>query len=72
MLFFPKVLWMACGVTGDHGHVVSPVVEGQKAGLNCVTILLQPMEAWIVWVIPTVITLRMKLVLFVTLLDVGK
>ena len=64
---------MGCGVHGEHGvPVVSPVVEGHELGLNCVTVLLLLMEAWIVWVIPTVITLRMKLILLATVLHVGK
>ena len=64
---------MGCGVHGEHGvPAVSPVEEEYELGLNCVTVLLQLMEAWIVWVIPTVITLRMKLVLVVTLLHVRK
>ena len=54
---------MACGEHGEHGvPAVSPVEEEHVLGLNCVTVLLQQMEAWIVWVIPTVITLRMKLI----------
>ena len=63
---------MACGVHGEHGPVVSPVVEEQKAGLNSATILLQLMEAWNVRVILTVITLRMKLMLLVTVLHVSQ
>ena len=64
---------MACGEHGEHGvPAVSPVEEEHVLGLNCVTVLLQLMEAWIVWVIPTVITLRMKLILLATVLDVRK
>ena len=64
---------MACGEHGEHGlPVVSPVVEEHVLGLNCVTVLLQQMEAWIVRVILTVTTLRMKLILVATVLDVRK
>ena len=63
---------MAYGEHGEHGPVVSPVVEGQKAGLNCATVLLQLMEAWTVRAILAVITQKMKLVLLVILMDVGK
>ena len=63
---------MACGVHGEHGPVVSPAVEEQKAGLNSATILLQLMEAWNVRVILTVITLRMKLALVAPSMDVRK
>ena len=63
---------MACGVHGEHGPVVSPAVEEQKAGLNSATILLQLMEAWNVRVILAVITPKMKLILLATVLDVRK
>ena len=63
---------MACGVHGEHGlPVVSPVVEEHVLGPNCVTILLQLMEAWTVRVILTVITLKMKLILLATVLHVS-
>ena len=64
---------MAYGVRGEHGlPVVSPVVEEHVLGLNCVTVLLQQMEAWTVQAILAVITQKMKLVLLVILMDVGK
>ena len=64
---------MACGVLGEHGlPVVSPVVEEHVLGQNCATVLLQLMEAWTVRAILAVITQKMKLVLLVILMDVGK
>ena len=64
---------MACGAHGEHGlPVVSLVVEEHVLGLNSATVLLQLMEAWTVRAILAVITLRMKLVLVVTLLHVRK
>ena len=64
---------MAFGARGEHGlPVVSPVVEEHVLGLNCVTILLQLMEAWTVRAILAEITLRMKSILLVTLLHVRK
>ena len=63
---------MACGVLGEHGvPVVSPAVEEHELGLNFVTVLLQLMEAWTVRAILTVTTLKMKLILVVTVLHVS-
>ena len=64
---------MAHGVPGEHGlPVVSLVVEEHVLGLNSATVLLQLMEAWNVRVILAVITLRMKLMLLVTVLHVSQ